>query len=302
MNAPPMSPDIKSFDASRGDFQPYGFTCETWVPKRMQRPDRHDEVELNLLNSGSITYLIGGDTVTVPAQHLAIFWAATPHQIIHHEDNSPYSVVTIPLAWFLEWQFDDAMTQPVMNGYLIIDSDTSSFEADHMRFNQWFDDLQEGVLDRALAARLEIEARLRRMAYSIASTAGETQSNNSNLVLGRGGLSKVEQMAAYVARHYTEQVQIRDIAKAVNLNPDYASSLFQKAFGTTLNKYVTQSRVSHAQRLLATTSAKIIEIAEESGFASISRFNAAFKEACGCTPKEFRLSHQLNLVSPGRTA
>ena len=140
------------------------------------------------------------------------------------------------------------------------------------------------------------------MACSISSSARQTRSGNSGIVLGRGGLSKVEQMAAYVARHYTEQMQIRDIAKAVGLNPDYASSLFQKAFGTTLNKYVTQSRVSHAQRLLATENAKIIEVAEESGFASISRFNAAFKEACGCTPREFRLSHQLNLVSPGRTA
>ncbi|MCB1098283.1 MAG: helix-turn-helix domain-containing protein [Verrucomicrobiae bacterium] len=298
-----MPPDIKSFDASRSEFQPYGFTCETWVPKRMQRPDRHDEVELNLLNSGSITYLIGGDTVTVPARHLAVFWAATPHQIIHHEDTAPYRVVTIPLAWFLEWQFDDAMTQPVMNGCLVIDSDVSNHESDCFRFEQWFNDLHEGILDRILAARLEIEARLRRMAYSVSSNSQEPKSSGgSNVILGRGGLSKVEQMAAFVARHYTEQVQIRDIAKAVKLNPDYASSLFQKAFGTTLNKYVTQSRVSHAQRLLATTNAKIIEVAEESGFASISRFNAAFKEACGCTPKEFRLSHRLNLLSPGRTA
>lgn len=300
----PMAPDVKSFDSSRSEFQPYGFTCEKWEPKCMQRPDRHDEVELNLLSSGTITYLIGGDTVTVPAQRLAVFWAATPHQIIQHEDTSPYRVVTIPLAWFLEWQFADAMTQPVMNGCLVVDSETASYHSDCVRFEQWFNDLQEGVLEPILAARLEIEARLRRMAYSVSSNAAKTSSSSNpsnNVVLGRGGLSKVEEMAAFVARNYTEQVQIRDIAKAVKLNPDYASSLFQKAFGTTLNKYVTQSRVSRAQRLLATTNAKIIEVAEESGFASISRFNAAFKEACGCTPKEFRLSHRLNFLSPGRT-
>jgi AraC-like DNA-binding protein len=120
----------------------------------------------------------------------------------------------------------------------IMAPDTSPYEADHLRFEQWFNDLQERVLERVLAACLEIEARLRRMAYSVSSNAEETKSSNSsNIVLGRGGLSKVEQMAAYVARHYTEQVQLRDIAKAVELNPDYASSLFQKAFGTTMKPH-----------------------------------------------------------------
>jgi AraC-like DNA-binding protein len=69
-------------------------------------------------------------------------------------------------------------------------------------------------------------------------------------------------------------------------------SLFKKALGITLIDCVTQHRVSHAQRLLATTDEKIIEVALNSGFTSLSRFHEAFKRACGCTPKDYRKNHR----------
>ena len=79
----------------------------------------------------------------------------------------------------------------------------------------------------------------------------------------------------------------------MKLHPNYAMNLFQKTFGTTLINYLTQHRVSHAQRLLATTDQTITDIAFNSGFNSISRFNDAFRRACGCSPREYRRSHLL---------
>lgn len=39
---------------------------------------------------------------------------------------------------------------------------------------------------------------------------------------------------------------------------------------------LTEHRLFHARRLLATSSLKILDIAQESGFGSLSRFNQAF--------------------------
>ena len=58
---------MKQFDARRPEFSPYGFTCELWTPARMPRPDRHNEIELNLLMAGSLTYLLGGQRTTIEA-------------------------------------------------------------------------------------------------------------------------------------------------------------------------------------------------------------------------------------------
>jgi len=60
------------FDPSRPDFAPYGFTCERWTPQPMKRADRHNEIELNLLKQGSLTYLLGGNSVTISAGRLAV--------------------------------------------------------------------------------------------------------------------------------------------------------------------------------------------------------------------------------------
>ena len=68
----------------------------------MRRPDRHNEIELNLLKNGSLTYLFGGERVTVPHGSLIAFWAAIPHQIIGYSGEPEYYVVTLPLAWFLQ--------------------------------------------------------------------------------------------------------------------------------------------------------------------------------------------------------
>jgi AraC-like DNA-binding protein len=108
-------------------------------------------------------------------------------------------------------------------------------------------------------------------------------------------LNKVEQMACFIAQNYTEKLTVDQIGAAVKLHPNYAMSLFQKTFGTTLISYLTQHRISHAQRLLATTAQTVTEIAFESGFLSISRFNDAFRRACGCSPREYRKSHELEV-------
>lgn len=48
---------LNRFDARRGELRPYGLTCELWTPCLMRRPDRHNEIELNYLPEGSLTYL-----------------------------------------------------------------------------------------------------------------------------------------------------------------------------------------------------------------------------------------------------
>jgi AraC-like DNA-binding protein len=98
-------------------------------------------------------------------------------------------------------------------------------------------------------------------------------------------------MACLIARRYTEQLTAAEIGREMGLHPNYAMGLFKKAFGTTLIEYLTHHRVSHAQRLLATTDEKIVDVAFGSGFNSISRFNEAFRRSCGCTPRAYRLQH-----------
>ena len=93
-----------SFDKFREEFKPYGLTCETWIPRVMPRYDRHNEIEINYLPQGNITYLRHSEKITIPNKRFTIFWGLIPHQIIHYENVEKYYVCTIPFAHFLSWK------------------------------------------------------------------------------------------------------------------------------------------------------------------------------------------------------
>lgn len=292
MRAPRPSP--RSFDPDRPDFAPYGLTCVHWLPSPMRRPDHHNEVELNFLESGSVTYLLGGAKTTVEAGKLSAFWAAIPHQIIDFGSDTAYYVVTIPLQCFLQWRLPDHVVQTLMQGRMVCEPTTDRAFSDRSLFEQWESDLEEASPRLEQPVLLEMQARLLRLALNVPHNRASAQSKRDRLAtITDTGLNKVEQMACFIAKNYTEKLTVKQIGDVVRLHPNYAMNLFQKSFGTTLINYLTQHRVSHAQRLLATTELTVTEIAFESGFLSISRFNEAFRRSCGCSPREYRKQHEM---------
>ena len=94
---------MRPFDDGRQRFAPYGLTCQIWEPARMPRPDRHDEIEINLLEHGGMTYILGGEWITVRAGEVTAVWAAVPHQIVDFNDVTFYYAATVPLSWVLGW-------------------------------------------------------------------------------------------------------------------------------------------------------------------------------------------------------
>ncbi len=263
----------------------------------MKRPDRHNEIEVNLIPEGSITYIIGGSKVKVPSMRLILFWAAIPHQIIAHSANTPYFVITIPLVWFLQWQLPDSVREPVLHGQIVQENIQRSWDLESENAAQWCRDLETRSQERHEISLLEIEARIRRTALTARKRFNRKndRSNKQNCpVLGTGTISKAEAMACYIAQNYKHKLTATEISASVHLHPNYAMALFKKTFNITVNEYLTQHRLSHAQRLLATSNDKILTIAFDSGFGTLSRFNEAFKSAFNCTPKHYRKTHRIH--------
>ncbi|WP_436715331.1 helix-turn-helix domain-containing protein [Roseiconus lacunae] len=278
------------FDTGRPEFAPYGFTCEVWEPRRMPRPDRHDEIEINFLDQGRLTYLIGGKRITVEPQAVTLFWAAVPHQIIHFEDVTHYYVITIPFGWFLRWGLPESLQSQLILGNVLSQQPDQTIGAfDKALFEQWHQDLSASDSEAQEIVLLELKARLMRLARSFSRRRPHPVApRDASPSLVSPNIKKAELMANYIARNFKTRLLIPEIASSVQLHPDYAATLFRKTFGTTLNTLITRHRVAEAQRLLITSDEQIVNIALSSGFESLSRFNRAFKEATGTTPSRFR--------------
>jgi AraC-like DNA-binding protein len=282
---------ITTFDPSRPDFTPYGFTCMRWQASRTPRPDRHNEIELNLLESGTLTSLVGGSRVRLEAGRLHVFWGAMPHQIIDHHGVDSFLVATIPLAWILQWQLPGKLMQPLLRGEVLRSGEPNCAQEDVMMLSRWIEYMQDSPKSLQRIILLEIQARLLRFALS--GPAALPGAARRGPAAKRSELGKAERLAGFIAQRCTEQLSAADMGRAVGLHPNYAMGLFKNTFGITLNEYLTRQRISHAQRFLITSEEKVTEIALRSGFSSISRFNAAFHDICQCSPSQYRMRRRV---------
>lgn len=94
----------------------------------------------------------------------------------------------------------------------------------------------------------------------------------------------------YINTYYKENITLQDIANVVNLNPNYVSQMFKKATGTNFSRYLTDLRITNAEKMLSQSDASITEVASASGFNDYFYFLKTFKKSTGMTPSEYRAS------------
>jgi len=273
---------LKQFDDSREELKPYGLTCELWQPHLMRRADRHNEIEINYLPKGSITYLIHDQKIKITEGDILVFWALLPHQIVAHDDISPYYVVTIPFALFSQWNMPQILLEGLFKGEVQRFRANDMVDTEKYRFEQWISGLTKDSAYLNDICALEIQAYMKRLALQLLD--GKQFKRQYNLP----PVNLVERMAMFIAANLMNPIKVSHVAQSVELNPDYANSIFRKTFGMSISNYLAEQRVLSAQRKLSVNSASITSIAYESGFSSISSFNATFRKFVGMTPRDYR--------------
>ncbi|WP_426448220.1 AraC family transcriptional regulator [Paenibacillus sp. S-38] len=103
---------------------------------------------------------------------------------------------------------------------------------------------------------------------------------------------KISEVAAYLTRHYHEELTLEGVAARFFISPSYLSRIFKKITGYHFREYLLQVRVKEAQRRLRDTRDKTITIAEQTGFRHISHFNTTFKKIVGLPPLQYRKQQQ----------
>ena len=100
----------------------------------------------------------------------------------------------------------------------------------------------------------------------------------------------VAAVAAYVAQHLCDVLDLRSIGKAVFVSPSHLSRVFKKQTGMALVDFVLEQRLAEAKTLLTRTLLSIAEIAEQTGFSSPAYFSACFRKKNGLSPSGYRRS------------
>lgn len=98
----------------------------------------------------------------------------------------------------------------------------------------------------------------------------------------------VQRVRLYMQEHLEQRITIADLSAEFGMSQTYLKDSFRKVSGQPIHHYLQDCRLTKAARLLRTTEQSILSIAFSVGYSGTSRFNAAFKDRYGMSPREYR--------------
>ena len=84
------------------------------------------------------------------------------------------------------------------------------------------------------------------------------------------------------------KLTVKDLARAMNINPEYLSQLFSKEEGLPLSEYISKEKVLAAAQELIFSGRSYDDIAASLSFSSQSHMGKVFKKWTGMTPRQYR--------------
>lgn len=99
---------------------------------------------------------------------------------------------------------------------------------------------------------------------------------------------KISEIVRYINSHYMEPLSLTSLADSYYISPVYLSKVFKEATSYTLIEYINTVRIKEAKKLLMKSKKKVVKIAEEVGFGSITNFGRVFKEITGHPPLYYK--------------
>lgn len=98
----------------------------------------------------------------------------------------------------------------------------------------------------------------------------------------------IEELDSYLRSHYTEYINLSELAEKYHFNPSYLTRIFKKQKGEAPLKLINTLRIHDAKKLLTNPDLSVKEISEMIGYSNQHYFSRIFKEFTKQTPKEYR--------------
>lgn len=100
--------------------------------------------------------------------------------------------------------------------------------------------------------------------------------------------SPIQNAILLIEGNLSGDLSLTRLAKELNVNSSYLSTLFKKETGKTVTDYITHRRISHARHLLDTTRLQVQTVGQHCGFEDVHYFSKVFKRLTNMTPKQYR--------------
>jgi len=130
----------------------------------------------------------------------------------------------------------------------------------------------------------------RRMKAALFAIYEQYTTNLPTVTSGKSGLASTPVLALmlYLSEHFTEDLTLDTVSKAIGYNPEYISHCLTDIEGINFRYILNSFRVDFAKKLLYSTDKTIPDIAVEAGFSCERSFHRVFSSMTGKTPAKYR--------------
>lgn len=98
----------------------------------------------------------------------------------------------------------------------------------------------------------------------------------------------VEEAVSYIETHYASLGNAQSVAEFVGLDRSYFSKVFHERTGISVARFIAETRMTHAKRMLVDTDYKVKAISSLVGYDNYQSFERRFTAIVGMSPSEFR--------------
>jgi AraC-like DNA-binding protein len=230
-----------------------------------------NDVELLRVVGGVATVETPDGAIELHPSQILVRWTRGSHDLIAGSQTR-FHWIAVSLAWLLQWRLEQGFFSKLIHQQVVVESSPRAVET----FSTLHSELARAD-EHSPAAELELAALMLRLSR-----------NHSDGASAEPGITQALQMMQTVSQRFKEPLSLELIAAPTRLHPNYASSLFRRVFGIRIMRFVAKVRCAHATRLLRNSHMRVLDIALESGFNSLSQFYQAFQDLNGCTPTQYR--------------
>jgi len=245
----------------------------------------HDQYEIYYLLSGERSYFIEDRVYQVNKGSLVLIDTNVVHRTIDRGKPNHERLLINFKDEFLDVGSEsekEFLLQPFKNGYPVIELKP-----------------HEQVVVTNLLNKMVQEEQLKALGYEtyLKSSLIELlvlvnryleQRKNPQVQTHSVGDQRISQIIQYINNHFSEPLNLTNIAEAFYISPYYLCRLFKKITGFNFVEYLNLVRIREAEKLLKTSDCKIIEIADMVGFESVVHFGRVFKSVTSLSPTAYR--------------
>lgn len=102
------------------------------------------------------------------------------------------------------------------------------------------------------------------------------------------GNPHIRKALRYMWDHYSQHLELAQVAEFVQLSPSYFSSLFCQVVGVPFREYLRRIRIEESKRLLLSKDYSLADVAVSVGFPDQSYYCKVFRQVVGVSPRKYR--------------